>query len=239
MTEEVAIERRFRGPPDSANGGYTCGIVAGAFAPNGPAEVALRLPPPLDRPLALERRDGGAELRDGDALVASGSPLESLDLELPDPISLDVAEAAQRRSPLFDHHPFSECFVCGPDRDEEDGLRVILGPVESLGLVASPFVVDSSLPNDDGILRPEVGWAALDCPSGNAMMLAPGTGTSVLGTLAARLLAPLQTGRTYVAAGWPVGRDGRKFDSGSAIFDEAGEVLAFARARWIELRLES
>ena len=34
----VLIERRFNGPPDSANGGYTCGLVAAAYGAN---EVTL------------------------------------------------------------------------------------------------------------------------------------------------------------------------------------------------------
>ena len=29
MSEQVVIERRFNGPPESGNGGYVCGVVAG------------------------------------------------------------------------------------------------------------------------------------------------------------------------------------------------------------------
>jgi len=50
MTERVTIDRRFRGPSDSGNGGYVCGVVAALVG--GPAEVTLRSPPPLDRPSA-------------------------------------------------------------------------------------------------------------------------------------------------------------------------------------------
>ena len=49
LKDTVTIERRYRGPLDSGNGGYSCGRLA-AFL-DGPAEVTLRLPPPLDRPL--------------------------------------------------------------------------------------------------------------------------------------------------------------------------------------------
>ena len=42
----VVIDRRFNGPEHSSNGGYACGSVA-AFI-DGPAEVTLRVPPPLD-----------------------------------------------------------------------------------------------------------------------------------------------------------------------------------------------
>ena len=58
MTETLTVDRRFRGPPDSGNGGYVAGRLA-AFI-DGPAEIALRLPPPLGRPLAVRRLPEGA-----------------------------------------------------------------------------------------------------------------------------------------------------------------------------------
>ena len=46
----VMIPRRFNGPPDSGNGGYSCGVVAALL--DAPAvEVTLRAPPPLEREL--------------------------------------------------------------------------------------------------------------------------------------------------------------------------------------------
>ena len=72
---ELVIARRFRGPAGSGNGGYTCGVVAAALG-DGPAEVTLRLPPPLDRPLRVEPRGGGIAVLDGDAVVAEARPAE-------------------------------------------------------------------------------------------------------------------------------------------------------------------
>src|SRR5439155_15178742 len=67
----IVIDRRFCGPPDSGNGGYTCGLVAARV--DGPAEVTLRLPPPLETPLTVAPGDGGSvRVLDGDALVAEG-----------------------------------------------------------------------------------------------------------------------------------------------------------------------
>ncbi len=57
MVEQIIIERRFCGPPDSGNGGYTCGRLANYV--DGTAEVTLLRPPPLERPLGIERREGG------------------------------------------------------------------------------------------------------------------------------------------------------------------------------------
>src|SRR4051812_33728415 len=45
------IGTRFRGPPESANGGYCAGILADALA--GAVEVTLRRPPPLEQELEL------------------------------------------------------------------------------------------------------------------------------------------------------------------------------------------
>ena len=41
----VAIEKRFCGPPKSANGGYVCGLLASYI--DGDAEITLLAPPPL------------------------------------------------------------------------------------------------------------------------------------------------------------------------------------------------
>jgi hypothetical protein len=82
----VVIERRFRGPLDSGHGGYTCGLLARRIP--GPAEVSLRVPPPLERQLALERiGDGRVLLRDGEVVVADARPA-ALELYPPAPIAL-------------------------------------------------------------------------------------------------------------------------------------------------------
>ncbi len=47
----LVISRRFRGPPTSGNGGYTCGMLAAAASK--PVEVRLMRPPPLDRTLEI------------------------------------------------------------------------------------------------------------------------------------------------------------------------------------------
>lgn len=236
MAEVVRIAHRFRGPPESGNGGYTCGLVARALD-SPAAEVTLRVPPPLERDLALEPADGGVELRDGDTVVAEGRPLDSLEVEPPDPVSLQEAAAAREASPLHHHHAWPMCFVCGPDRGPGDGLRVISGVVEGRDVVASPWEADGSLPAEDGALAPEMVWAVLDCPSGHAVMLAgEGPVVAALGRLSARIDAPARAGETYVAVGWPIERDGRKLHSGSALFSASGEAIACARATWIELQ---
>lgn len=238
MSERVVIERRFRGPPASANGGYACGRLA-AFVEGDPAvEVTLRSPPPLEQPLEVGRADGTTLLRGGDAIVAEARAAPWSELEIPDPVSLEEAEEARRRSPLHQHHPFEECFVCGPKRARGDGLLITCGPVpgRERELVAAPWVADRSLAPGAGPIPSELVWAALDCPTGLAGMLVPDFGLSMLGRLTARILRPLEAGRAYAAIGWPLERDGRKLQAAAAILDEDGEPLASSRATWIELR---
>jgi hypothetical protein len=226
MSDEVVIDRRFRGPPDSANGGYACGLLA-AFVKGGPAvEVTLREPPPLDAPLAVEAANGSARLLDGDSLVAEGRAVDAPELAVPDP-----------GSPMHSEHPYPSCFVCSSERAPGDGLRITCGPVpgREAELVAAPFEIDGDLAGADGNVRPELVWSVLDCPSGIAGMLVPEQGISVLGRLTARLLRPVPAGATHVAIGWPTGRDGRKHYSATAILDRDGQTLALASATWIEL----
>ena len=80
----MQIESRYCGPTASANGGYACGVVASIL--DGDAEVTLRAPPPLDRPLVLARVGDGAELRDGDRIIATAAPT-TVALEPPAPVS--------------------------------------------------------------------------------------------------------------------------------------------------------
>ncbi len=235
MVGQVTIESRFRGPADSANGGYACGALA-RFLGTDPAEVTLRLPPPLDRPLTVETANGAtAAMRDGDALVAEAEMIDGFELDIPDPVGVEAAEGARRGSRLHHRHPFPGCFVCGPERWPGDGLGIVCGPIDS-ALVAAPWQVDDSVPSENGAVATEIVWAALDCPGGLAGMVVPDVGTCVLGRLAARIHHPIETGRTYVAIGWPIDHEGRKVHAGSAIFSAEGELLAQARATWIELK---
>jgi hypothetical protein len=224
---ELVIDRRFRGPAGSGNGGYTCGIVAAAV---GADEVTLRLPPPLDRPLTV----AGTEVRDGDALVAEARPVE-LDLAPPRTVAVEEARAAEARYAGDVDHPFPECFVCGPARDPADALVLRPGPVDGERLVATVWRPHAGLAGDDGVVRPEFVWAALDCPGAFAVELL-GRGTRVLGRLAVRIDSLPRAGDEHVVVGWPLGGEGRRQDAGTALLDAGGRLLAVGRATWIEPR---
>lgn len=224
MAGPIVIPACFNGPPGSANGGYACGLLAAHV--DGIAEVTLRLPPPLETPLAVVRDGDRVELRDGERIVAEAAAAElGLD-DLPEPVSLPEADLAARDFAGFLQHAYSTCYVCGPDRS--DGLGIYSGPVAGReGLVAAPW-----LPTGD--IGPELVWAALDCPSGWAVDDFQREGI-LLGRLAARVDALPRAGEPHVVVGWGRGVDGRKRHAGSALFTADGNVIAVARSTWIEL----
>jgi len=162
----LVIAPRFGGPPDSGNGGYVCGLIADRL--DRQAEITLRAPPPLATPMTVERAAGGSvRVRHGRTLIAEGTCLPGgLDVEPPGPVPLSEARTAGARSRLRTHpdeHPFPSCFVCGPHRQPGDGLRILVGPVAGRDLSADVWYPDQSLARQDGDLRPEFVWAALDC----------------------------------------------------------------------------
>jgi hypothetical protein len=235
MAASIVIPERFNGPPGSANGGYTCGLVAGALG-GGPAEVSLRSPPPLARALAVEQSAGGVALRDGDTLVAEGRPAE-LELEPPHPVALEEAEAASGAG--FERwsagHPFRTCVVCGPDREPDDGFGIFPGELPQGGRFAAVWRPHESLARD-GAMPEECVWAALDCPT-SAPVVNFGAGPAcVLARLTAQIEGGVEPGRPYVVVSRALEVDGRKRHSAAALFTVDGELVARSQALWIELR---
>ena len=217
---ELVIESRFNGPAGSANGGYTCGLVADFV--DGIAEVTLRRPPPLGRALSVERDDGRVVVRDGDAVVAEAVEA-TFELALPEPPTTQEAASASARYPGFDEHAFPTCFVCGPDREVGDGLRIFAGPLRD-GLVAAPWT-----PTE---VDRHIVWAALDCPGAVAVGF-PDRGETLLGRFAAIVDELPEVGESCVVVGWPLGEEGRKLYAGTALYGEGGRPLARASATWI------
>ena len=224
----LVIDRRFRGPPDSGNGGYSSGRLAAVL--DGPVEVRLRRPPPLERQLDVIPEGDEAVLYDGDAEIARARPAQ-LELPVPTPPSFEQARAVEAQCRAFENHPFPGCFVCGPDR-HADGLCIFPGPVGDQ--VAAAWSPEAELDAADGRVRPEFIWAALDCPGSFALTPEPGK-WMVLGSFTVAIDRRPEAGEPLVVTGWDRGRDGRKLSAGTALFDAAGECLARAGAVWIEI----
>ena len=214
------MPRRYRGPLTSANGGYACGRLA-AFVDADEVEVTLRVPPPLDRPLAIERDDGRVLLLDGDALVAEARPAP-VEVDAPAPVAIADAEAARERHVRDWSADFAECYVCGV---RDDGLEIRAGVVAGREpLHAAPVTLIES--------GPEFVWAAIDCPGAYAVG-AEGRGDIVLGRMTARVERVPDADKECVVTSWPLGEDGRKLHAGTALFSARGELLAIARQTWI------
>ncbi len=229
----IIIGRRFCGPPQSGNGGYTCGMLAAAAAT--PLEVRLIRPPPLDQPLEVREDPENSQilLLHGDHQVASGKP-KTFDLDVPEAPGYAEALAAARNYAGFREHAYPNCFVCGPERARGDGMRIFASALEGRSVFAAPWLPDQSLAGSDRKVLPEFMWAALDCPGYFA------TGAHARGPLLGQFVAHVDrrvhVGEACVVIGWLIGREGRKHYTGTAVFDENGEICGRARATWIELK---
>jgi hypothetical protein len=94
----------------------------------------------------------------------------------------------------------------------------------------APWAPDPTLFDKHGAVRLEFVWAALDCPSGAALLEAFGRRKVVLSQMTASLLRPLHVGMRWIVMGWPFAAEGRNLLGASAIFSESGELHALASA---------
>lgn len=230
MEKSIIINHRFCGPPQSGNGGYVSGIMANFI--EGAATVTLRKPPPLDKEIRVVKSEGKAELYDGEILIAESVPAV-FDLDIPAVPEMEEAEEAVNRYDGFREHPFETCFVCGPKREEGDGLRIFTGLVDGREIVAAPWIPHESLGDEDGLVKSEFIWAALDCPGAYAIIDKPPT--VVLGRITGEITEGIKVGEKCRVIGWPIGRDGRKCYSGTAVFNEAGELCGAAKSIWFSI----
>lgn len=224
MSITLTIPHRYRGPLDSANGGITAGLLAGTLG--GAVEVTLRVPPPLDTPLAIRpAQDGGVVLLHAETIVAEARPADP-DLAVPSAPSWDEVVALGPGPAGWGSPSFAECFVCGT-RADGSGLELHARPVPGRNLVAAAWEARE--------VSEVVVWAAIDCPGAYAVG-DPGRGEPVLGRMTARVDRLPREGERCVVIGWPLGADGRKLYAGTALVGEDGDALARARQVWIEPR---
>jgi hypothetical protein len=239
MQESVVIAERFRGPPQSGNGGFVGGTFARfAIEGSGEAEVTLRAPIPLDAPMTVNQSAEVVAVTQGKTLIAEVKRV-AYDLEIPEPPSWEKTESALPTSfslienPMFQgkigFHP--TCFCCGAEH--EDGLGVFAAPVGEQ--VAAVWKTKREWADENGNLPDEYLWAALDCP-GQFAYRAQGILTGMLGRITARTHNKAKAGDTYMVTAWPIRVEGKKHFAGSAIFDQAGNLMAEATTLWIGRR---
>jgi len=226
----LTVHPRFRGPSDSGNGGYVCGLVAeraGATVGGSAAVVTLRTPPPLDTPLAvLADGDGAVRILHGSTAVAEGAR-SSLTVDAVPPVEIEPARAASESYPGLSVHPFPECFVCGPARAPGDGLRLFPGRLGD-GRTACVWTVDADLAG-----RPELVWAALDCPGGWSAEIEGRP--MVLGRMTAQVSALPAAGEECIVMGLLLGTEGRKTWTSTTAYGADGRELGRAHSTWITL----
>jgi hypothetical protein len=230
----ISVPAQFRGPPNSVNGGYGCGLMGKLF--DGPSQAFLRAPMPLDTPMTLIQDEAGVRIEDAEGkLIGEARPAPDFELPAPPPPpSLAAATAAARGFPGLTRpfHPI--CFCCGDQLEEGVGLRVFTGQVDgaSEGVVAGPWTPNPAFADEDGLIRPEVVWAALDCP-GSVPWVVGGAGGGLLGAMTCELIRRPRAGEPCIIVAWPLERSGRKLISGTALYDAEGELLARSHQIWI------
>jgi hypothetical protein len=229
---EIVIDPAFEGPPASAHGGYACGVLASYLAAD--AEITLRKPVPLGTGLRLAPYHGGLALHDQNDLVAEGASTR-LEDRTPQPPMFAEALAATASFPGLRSHPYPRCVGCGTGRTDALALRIFPGPLVARELVAAVWY-PSSQATADGFIKPELAWAALDCPGGwAAIRFGRVDRPAMLGRMAARLLPPLMAQSAYIVVGWLEGVSGRKLAAGSALYSRDGVLQGFSRQTWITL----
>lgn len=195
--------------------------------------VRLHVPPRVGREMVILESPDGFSLLDGKTVVARAS-VGRLDVGVPEPPKFEVAEQASEGYVGFSYHPFPTCFVCGPKRNVGDGLRIFPGTLADSPLVAAPWTPHVSLGDEDGLVRPEFVWSALDCP-GAFSFEASSRQAVVLGELTAKLFCRVRVGERCVVVGWSITNDGRKHKTGTALFGEAGTCRGLAVGTWFEV----
>lgn len=241
MTATMTIASRFNGPVASGNGGYSAGLAARlALGETQAVEATLRAPIPLDATLRLHATADGVDVLTDDAaqriLVMSLRPAELAPPSVVAP-SLAGAIAATAGYPGADDHVLPTCFVCGPARHAGDGLRIFantLSPADNpngFSVVAAPWTPSAGLADASGRIAVEFIWAALDCPGAFAIEAEP----ILLGRMTAKILARPRAGEVLIVAAWRTGSERRKHFAGTALFSEAGKMLAFSEQTWVQI----
>lgn len=249
-SKTIIINPRYNGPASSANGGYTAGLLANCLG--GDAKVVLRSPPPLDTELEIIVNGSLATLSQQGAVIANAQKVK-LDIDVPacpSPeliiSSIDNHAAIKNRESINNLGTINDlktegeqllptCFVCGSDRPLNDGLGIFPVAVEGKDCVAAVWKpnANDNLTAQDGMIATEILWAALDCPGYfahhrlNEMML--------LGSMTASIRRRPRPNETLISVGWQTAQEGRKYFSGTALYDLAGEVYGASQQVWIAL----
>jgi len=248
---ELIVPSRFCGPRTSGNGGWTAGALAALVDHDVPADhaarwptvaVSLLKPPPLDTPMEVtDEGDLTVASLEGEA-VARAEVVDDAPRTV-DPVPADEARLAESSYAGLLQHPFPTCFVCGPDREEGDGLRIFPGPVpagehDAFVRVAATWTPHPSLFEDWHAYHDDhprvslpVAWAALDCVGGWAADFTDRK--MVLARITVRVHTLPLIGEEHVVVGEARRAEGRKNWTAATLYDADGRAVAVAEHLWI------
>ncbi|TGK18526.1 hypothetical protein [Leptospira stimsonii] len=240
--ESIEINEKYCGPPKSGNGGYIAGIAAKPIQKDA-AVIKIKSPGPLNETLyySLNSSTNGIKLlsKDADVVIAEAQEDPEFFMNVPE-LNSSILEDIQNPEEEylgFQRHPFPTCFVCGPQRKQEDGMRIFpakipdqVGFTHLHGDFWNPW---KDLGDADGKIRNEIVWAALDCPGGFAVSYVDPT-MIVLVKLRGRILESLFTEVPYAILSWEIGRNRRQRTPGTAIYRISDrKCVAYSEALWM------
>ncbi len=225
----ITFDPRFNGPPDSCNGGYCAGTIASYIG--GPVEVTIKKQVPVGVELRVEVEET-AGLFHGSVLLAEGKKA-SLNISPQFQTTFDEAGELSGNHKRLDGYGKSSCFVCGSDRNAGDGLQIFAGRIGDDGPVAAPWIPDVSLCGENSKIDPVFIWCALDCPGYWAASAPPKT--ALLGRMTAAVVPTIRPMEKCVITAWLINDFGLGYESGTAIFDEAGKLRGISKQIWIRI----
>ncbi|MEU8434091.1 hypothetical protein AB0F18_14420 [Streptomyces sp. NPDC029216] len=249
--ETITVPETLHGYPGVAFGGYVAGVLAarvpgggvgaGSGAGGGAVRVDFRRPVPTMTAVRVGAgADGtGAAVLDADGvLLAAATAVAAPGGEVPEAPSWAEASKAADAYRAAPPDGQVDCFGCGLGRSPAMGLRLHCGVVEGRDLVAAAWTPDPALLDPEGLLPPELMWAALDCP-GNAagrLLGEGGPAGAVTAALTGRLLRVVPGAGGLVSYAWLLGVEGRKCAVGTALATADGELCAVGEALWVRPR---
>jgi len=230
VNETITIPTRFQGVTGLGQGGYTAGLLAERI--EGPSTADFFNPIPLDRPLDLVESNGRLELHDGQTLILRVRAFSGT-IRSADPVSIEDAEVARQRSPVYTTGAIPDCFSCGTI---PESMGVHAGPLSDRQDFATSWTPPDWSNGEDGVVQDRYVWAAIDCPSGwRATTLGDELLQAVTGQMHTSITGTIVQGRTYALVTWSDPWKGRRVKTGTALFDASGTRLAASEAVWISI----
>lgn len=242
--DNTVLSQRFCGPPKTGNGGFTAGILAEAVGASA-AEIRLLSPTPVETSIVIESEKGqkGSIYDDSKKVLATLQSISDEDFpeyKLPIVPDLDETKKISAFYPGFTTHPFPTCFVCGPKRELNDGMRIFVGAApKQVGfdnLMVGHWLPDETVVSEDDTVRDAAIWGALDCPGGFSAVLDKPK-LIVLSKIRGKIIKPAKIGDDYTVMSWRLQKMSRAFKVMTAIFrSDTKELFAIAESLWLAPR---